>query len=239
MRIEDKIGMMNSLEKRFGERISHPPLVETKDAVATFRGATEAQLGDFWEATSLLGKLASERMITVLNGNMTRDVIPDDFLVVGIPRGTYPFLSGVMGVIDRSPVVITNDGEIKDESRPLVPEEITGFQTETIVIVDPVIDKGNTIRRTMSAFNDLGVVADRVVSLAVVSHPPTIVELLDDFSELFIITVETENELVQSPEGDEMWLKGFGDIGGLAKASIEANESLSELWLDPGFYLQQ
>ncbi len=224
-----------NLHEQYGNRFKLLSGDGVGEAVAIFRQATLENLGDFWEATQYLGRLTMIEAIREANKNHNGD---DDLglVLVGIPRGGYPMLAGAMEVDNRQAMIVTNDGGWKNPKLPLVPEEVQPMRVGKLLVIDPVLDTGQTVRRTLQALAERGVVMASVVTLTIISHPPTVGALLNEYPALRIVTADTESGIIPQPDGSR-WLAGFGDAGGQVEASFNQRPDLGVHLLQPGFYL--
>ncbi len=201
------------------------------EAVEMFRAARPDNLGEFWGATHHLGRMSMEVAQGMCEGDGSCDL---GKVLVGIPRGGYPMLAGARE-FSHDGLVVTNDGGEKRSDLPLLPENFRDMTVSALILVDPVLDTGKTVRRTLTACEQNGVKAEKVILLTVIAHPPTVGTLLQEYPNLSIISADTESGIIPQPDGSR-WLAGFGDAGGQVAASFAQDENLLAFKMPPGFY---
>lgn len=230
---QEKLVISEALGTTFPDRFGLLSNSFTDAAVATFRGASGEHpdsLRFFWEQTRFLGSAAMRNLL-----GHHPDMTSGNTLAVAIPRAAYPFMEGGLQEA-QLPVLYTNDGGFKDSSKPLIPDDLPSMRLDYLLIWDPVIDTGATYERTVRALNERGVIADNIIAVAVITHPPTAEVLLGRHPNLSIVTFDLEPETIPAPTGNGRWLAGFGDIGGVVAAAITTCPELSTGLVQPGFY---
>lgn len=230
------------LSQEFGNRFLLLSQSWTQPYVEAFRRATpadEATLLPFWQATEKLGRLAMQKATGVMLPQLNQNNHHTPALAIAIPRGAYPFLYGIRQYSPHIPFIITNDGGNKNPIKPLIPEAVQPTSVGRLLLIDPVIDTGETLRRTIGGLNQRGVVADHVIALGVIAHSPTVRSLLEQYPALHIVTADIEDSWIPAPDGNGRWLAGFGDIGANVQAAIIRHPALGKHMKEPGLYTAQ
>lgn len=237
---QETLQTAEQLSEQYGNRFLLLSQYWTQPHVEAFRKATpddEATLLPFWQATEELGRIAMQKATGVMLPQLNRNNHDTPALAVVIPRGAYPFLNGIHEHPPYVPFLVTNDGGNKNPGKPLIPEEVPSMHVGSLLLVDPVIDTGATIRRTVTALDARGVVADQIIVLGVIAHSPTARNLLAEYPNFYIVTADIEDDWIPAPDGKGRWLAGFGDIGGNVQAAATRHPSLGEYIKEPGLYI--
>lgn len=229
----------DQLSREFGNRFLFLPHTWTQHHVDAFRQSSPDKphsLLPFWNATTQLGRLAMQKATGVMLATFGQNGHDMHSLAVAIPRGAYPFFDGIRQYSPNMPFIITNDGGNKNPEKPLVPENVPSMHVGTLLLADPVIDTGTTIRRTVASLVTQGVIADQMIALGVIVHSPTARALLEEFPTLHIVTADIEDNWIPAPNGEGRWLAGFGDIGGNVQAAAKHHPELERHLLQPAMY---
>ena len=223
----EKIEAIRKLEEQFGHRFTHLPENWNEQLVRSFREASPKNpdsLQPFWDATVALGKATMQHVPAVLNHSA---------LFVCVPRGAYPLAIGATEQYSNVGIIVTNDGAHKNGG-PLIPDSVPMQRIGTLYLVDSVLDQGGTLDKTLKALSQR-IFAERIVMPTVITHPPTVERVLQQYPSLHIITADTESEFIPAAVGGGFWLAGFGDIG----ANVEAHTQQTDqpyLMPPPGWY---
>lgn len=135
-----------------------------------------------------------------------------DVVVVTILRAAIPMAEGIMSVFSEAEYGVA--GVSREHEPPFQAElgyiKIPDIENKTVIIADPMLATGNTMKTTINAVKSMGN-PHRTVILNIIATEEGVEKVLENHSEVEIYTCSIENKLENG-----YIVPGLGDAGDIA-----------------------